>query len=153
MAQSSIASKLATLGGLGRFPYAPGTMASIVAGIPAACLLGVLAKPLSAVILSAIVALSCFAAGKAESQSSKHDPREIVIDELAGYLVTMIWFPITAKSLILGLAAFRIFDILKPWPVSVVDLRVKGGFGVVLDDVAAGIYAHALLWILLTVWR
>ena len=74
-----------------------------------------------------------------------------MIDELAGFLVTMIGLPFTVESLVLGIAAFRLFDIWKPWPVSVLDERIKGGIGIVLDDVGAGVLAHVLVRIILAV--
>jgi len=153
MLWSSILKQIALLGGLGNAPFAPGTVASIFAGIPAACLLAFAQKPMAAAIITLIFFLSCYAADETAKKMAKHDPKEVVIDELVGYLVTMLWFPITAKSLIVGLAAFRLFDIWKPWPVSFLDQKIRGGLGIVLDDVGAGIYAHALLWLTLRIWE
>jgi phosphatidylglycerophosphatase A len=148
MANGSFTVKVATLGGIGRIPFAPGTMACILAGIPAAYLLALCPRPLQAVLLILLFALGCYAADKSEKEMARDDPKEVVIDELIGFMVTMIWVPFTLTSLLLGFAAFRLFDIWKPWPISVLDERVKGGLGIVLDDVGAGVLAHALLWVL-----
>ena len=73
------------------------------------------------------------------------DASGIVIDEVIGYLVTMLLVPFGWRTAALGFLLFRLFDILKPWPASAFD-RVKSGLGVVMDDVAAGVWAAALLW-------
>jgi phosphatidylglycerophosphatase A len=75
------------------------------------------------------------------------DASPIVIDEVAGYLVTMMMVPFSWWTVLAGFLAFRLFDILKPWPASAFD-RVKSGFGVVMDDVAAGVWASLALAVL-----
>jgi phosphatidylglycerophosphatase A len=152
MFRRSLITQIALLGGLGKTPVAPGTVASIVAGLPAVYLLGFASKPLAVTIVIVTFLVSWYAADGAEKMIARPDPKEIVVDELMGYLVTMLWIPVTAKSALLGLAAFRLFDIWKPWPVSVLDEKVKGGLGIMLDDAGAGVYAHALLWLALRYW-
>ena len=75
----------------------------------------------------------------------KEDPAEIVIDEMAGLIVTFVGIPFTPKTAIAGFIIFRTFDILKPFPIRRLEKKVKGGTGVVLDDVLAGIYGNIIL--------
>lgn len=76
----------------------------------------------------------------------KEDPPEIVIDEIAGILVAMTAVPFTWLNVGLGFVLFRLFDITKPFPVGLIDKKVKGAWGIVLDDVAAGVYAWIVLY-------
>ena len=136
---------------LGLAPLAPGTFGTL-AGIPFYLLFcgwpiwGYLAATL-ALILAAIPLAS-----RANRIYGKHDDGRIVIDEVAGYAVTMIGISPSPVSVAAGFLLFRFFDIVKPWPCSALDQRLKGGAGVVLDDVAAGIYAAALLHLLIYLW-
>ncbi len=81
----------------------------------------------------------------------KDDPR-IVIDEMMGFLITMLWVPKTALFMIIGFFLFRFLDIVKPPPIRLIE-RAKGGFGVVLDDAVAGVYANIILHIIYLVAR
>jgi phosphatidylglycerophosphatase A len=83
--------------------------------------------------------------GIAADKLGEHDFGGIVWDEIAGYLITMCLVPLTWQTIIVGFILFRIFDILKPWPISWLDRYVQGGFGIMIDDVLAGIFAGALL--------
>ena len=152
MTNCSLSVCLALLGGIGRFPFAPGTVATVVAGVPLAWAIGFLPLTAELFILAVLVPVSCYVSDQTERIFQARDPGAIVIDELAGYLVTMIGLPITLKSLLLGVIAFRLFDIWKPWPISVLDQKVKGGLGIVLDDLAAGVFAHFSVWIILQLW-
>jgi phosphatidylglycerophosphatase A len=143
---------VARLGGVGASPVAPGSAATALVGIPAAWLLGWCAPPLAMSIIALIFFGSCYVAEQAAAQLHKHDPGEVVIDELVGYLVTMVGLPTGFKALMIGFLAFRLFDIWKPWPVRIFDEQLKGGLGIVMDDVAAGCYAHALAWAVLALW-
>jgi phosphatidylglycerophosphatase A len=143
---------VAQLGGVGRCPIAPGTVSSILIGIPAALLLGCSAAIWSHVSLAAIFVVACVTAELAERQADRIDPQEIVIDELVGYLVTVIGFPVGWKSILCGLVFFRLMDIYKPWPVNLLNRETPGGVWIVLDDVGAGLYAHSLLWATLALW-
>jgi len=80
-----------------------------------------------------------------ESQFGVHDSGAIVIDEVVGFLVAVIWLPLTWKTLVAGFLIFRLLDILKPFPINVIDRKIKGGVGVVLDDVAAGVVTNVVL--------
>ncbi|MGH7917627.1 MAG: phosphatidylglycerophosphatase A family protein, partial [Candidatus Binataceae bacterium] len=92
--------------------------------------------------------LACWIAGKAETIFGRHDSPHIVIDEVLGMLAAMFMNPTGWPFLLGSFLLFRFFDILKPFPASVIDRRVRGGFGVMLDDVAAGIYANIVLQVL-----
>jgi phosphatidylglycerophosphatase A len=153
MAEYSLSVRIATLGALGRSPFIPGTVGTVVAGVPGAVIMSGLGRWPSVALLTLVFLLGCYVAHVAEEELGSHDPAEIVVDELIGFLVTMIWLPVTAKSILLGVAAFRLFDIWKPWPVRALDAKVGGGLGVVVDDVAAGVLAHALVWVMLGLWR
>ena len=74
------------------------------------------------------------------------------VDEVVGLLITMTATPPSWQGVVLGFVLFRVFDILKPWPVGALDRRLKGGLGVMLDDVVAGVYAFAALRLLLWLW-
>ncbi|MHC1742306.1 MAG: phosphatidylglycerophosphatase A [Syntrophobacteraceae bacterium] len=144
---------LATLGGLGRAPVASGSVATLVAGVPAAWAMSAIRHPLSTgVLLTAFLLVSWLACDVASKRLGKKDPREVVVDELAGYLVTMLALPATWFSLSIGFLLFRIFDIWKPWLIRVADTKVPGGLGILLDDLLAGLAAHLLLRVILALW-
>ena len=153
MKNCSLSISMAMLGGIGRCPAGGGTAATLLVGIPSAWLLGLLPLSVGLFLLLLLILASCHVSEQTERALQTHDPKEVVIDELVGYLVTMIGLPTSVKSLLLGVVAFRLFDIWKPWPINILDQRVKGGLGIVLDDVAAGIFAHATVWTILLFWN
>ena len=140
---------LASHGGLGYAPVVPGTFGTL-AGIHAFWLLAGLSPPGYLLALAAVTGVAVWAAGEAGRHYGVADDRRIVIDELAGYLVTIAFLPWSWTAALAGFVWFRVFDILKPPPVGWIDRQCKNGFGVVFDDVAAGIYAaltlRATLW-------
>jgi phosphatidylglycerophosphatase A len=130
--------------GRGYFSLAPGTAGTAV-GI---CFFWCFAKfsPLLYLItLFSFIFLSAWIADGAEKIFEQKDARTIVIDEIAGFLVTMLWIPCTLINVGIGFLIFRILDIVKPFPAGWVDRNLSGGWGIVLDDVAAGIYANLIL--------
>ncbi len=138
---------IATGAGSGYAPFAPGTAGSIVGLI-----VGLIVAPLwrrapaAFLILFVIVfALSCWIAGRAEQILGEHDSSKIVLDEVIGMVATMFLNPTGWLSLAAGFALFRFFDIIKPFPASFIDRGVRGGAGVMLDDIAAGVYANLVL--------
>lgn len=135
---------LASNGGLGYAPFAPGTVGTL-AGIPCFYLLSRLPWPLALLTLVALLMLSFWAAGVAGRIYGVVDDGRIVIDELVGYLVTVFALPFSWPTALLGFFWFRLFDITKPPPASWFDKKMKNGVGVVLDDVMAGIYAAVAL--------
>ena len=139
------------LGGIGKVPFAGGTAATLLAGVPAALVLDRLHGALSLAIVVLICILGTLAAEITIRDLGRQDPGEVVVDELAGYLLTMLWLPATWISLSGGFVLFRLFDIWKPWPVRWADANVKGGWGAMLDDLLAGLMAQFALRLLLTV--
>ncbi len=137
--------------GVGFCPIVPGTMGTLVA-IPLYYFLSPISSPLYELTLTAFFFFSSWISGKAEDYWGKKDDRRIVIDEIMGFLITLLWIPKSALSILIGFFLFRIFDILKPPPIRRLE-GVKGGFGVVLDDVLAGIYANIVLQIIHLVMR
>ena len=83
----------------------------------------------------------------AAKKLNEHDYGGIVWDEVAGYLITLWFVPYSWQAVILGFILFRIFDIIKPFPIEWVDKHVHGGLGIMLDDVLAAIFAGGLLWL------
>ena len=127
---------LATGFGVGYSPVAPGTLGTLVA-IPIYYFLSENPSPLYEITLIGFFFLSVWISENAEVFFRKKDDSRIVIDEMMGFLITMLWVPKTTLFIILGFILFRFFDILKPFPIRHLEKRLKGGFGVVLDDVAA----------------
>ncbi len=130
--------------GSGLAPWAPGT-AGTLAAVPLYLLLQPLPLPWYLAMLLAFLLLGVWACDKTARELKVHDPSAIVWDEFLGYLLTMTAAPPGWVWVVLGFALFRFFDILKPWPIRELDRRVKGGLGVMLDDLAAGIMAWAVL--------
>ena len=144
---------LATFFYVGKVPKAPGTFGTLAA-IPLWFAMTKLNPIFYMAITFAIVILGIFISEAYERTLKIHDSKTIVIDEVAGFLITMVWLPVTWQSLVLGFLLFRFFDIVKPGPIKLIDQKVKGGAGVMLDDVAAGIIANLLLQIVYnqTLW-
>lgn len=139
---------IATFFNIGQFSKAPGTVAT-VATIPLFVFMSRLPDVVYMMVVFAITILGIFAAQAYESDAVEHDSKEIVIDEVAGFLITMALVPCTWKAILLGFFLFRFFDILKPWPISYLDKNVKGGVGVMVDDIAAGIISSILIQLIL----
>ena len=129
---------------IGNIPLAPGTFGSLI-GLPLSfALAGISLTPAMLCILCFIIFAVCIA-DAAEKILKQNDPGCIVIDEIAGMMVTLIGLPVSPITLASGFIIFRILDILKPFPIRNIDKRIPGGLGVVADDVAAGIIANLLL--------
>ena len=123
----------------------PGTMGTLAA-IP--LYLALMQTPdwlyLLVTVLSMIAGIAI--CDNAADKLQMHDYGGIVWDEIAGFLITVCWLPFSWQNLLAGFVLFRFFDILKPWPIKWLDQHVHGGFGIMLDDVVAGIFASLLLW-------
>ena len=130
----------ATWGGTGFSPFASGTVGTLGA-IPFYLALSRLSLPLYLLTALAFTLFACWVSGHAEQVFGEKDSGKIVIDEVAGYLVTMIALPLSWQAVAAGFFFFRLFDVLKPQPARWFDRSLKNGYGVVLDDIAAGIYA------------
>jgi phosphatidylglycerophosphatase A len=134
---------LAAWGPCGYAPVAPGTFGTLGA-IPLYLALSRLSPGVYVAVTLGFAALAAFAAERAGRYWGIADASPIVVDEVAGYLLTLAFVPFSWASVAAAFVFFRIFDVLKPWPASALD-RVKNGFGVVMDDLAAGVYAWAAL--------
>lgn len=133
---------VATSGYLGLLPFAPGTWGS-AAGVLLFLLIP--RSPLAyAVTLVIFIALAVWSAHQYQSQSSSKDPREVVVDETVGMLMTYLWLPANLFTVLTGFALFRFFDIVKPLFIRKIE-KLPGGWGIVLDDILAGVYANVLL--------
>lgn len=142
-----LATLVATALGAGFLPIAPGTWGT-AAAVPLAFALDRLGDVAFVVATLAIIIAGSFAADSYCRATGRHDNQRVVIDEVAGYLVTVMFVPRTTGNLLAGFLLFRLFDIWKPPPVRWVDRHVGGGFGVVADDVAAAVYGALCLWLL-----
>jgi phosphatidylglycerophosphatase A len=125
--------------GIGYVPKLPGTAGS-VAGILVYVLIGELDVYIYLGITAILFIAGVGFCGKTARDLGVHDHPVIVWDEIVGYLVTMIAAPHGWPWVLSGFILFRLFDIWKPWPIRWIDHRIKGGFGIMLDDVIAGLY-------------
>ena len=132
--------------GSGTIPFAPGTFGTLMA-IPFYLLLSPL--PLIAYLIFTIlfISLSSYVCERVSREIHVDDHPGMCIDEFAGFFVTMINAPHGFWWIVLGFVLFRLFDILKPWPISYIDKNIHNGFGMVLDDVVAGVFAAIIIQI------
>ena len=132
----------------GYIPIASGTFGTLV-GIPLCYFLSMLG-PLEGMLFIVVFAGSAvWISGEAEKVFKKKDSGLIVIDEMAGFLVTLFLIPWSAKSVVTGFLLFRLMDITKPFPIRRLEAKLPGGWGVVGDDVLAGIYANVALRVIM----
>jgi phosphatidylglycerophosphatase A len=144
-----IAVAFGSLAYVGFFPMAPATLASAIAtGVFAAVM--PLSGPVSAALVGALFLAGVWSCERIERLYG-HDPSAAVMDEVCGMAITLAWVPITAATLVLGFLLFRVFDVLKLWPGRAAE-RVHGGWGIMLDDVVAGIYAALVLQACCRLW-
>lgn len=130
--------------GAGKMPVAPGTFGTLV-GIPVYLLLVPLPPLVYADIVLGLFALGVWLCHATEQDLRVHDHPGIVWDEIVGYLITMFMAPSGWQWIVLGFALFRLFDIWKPFPIRQLERRIQGGLGNMLDDALAGLYALAVL--------
>ena len=141
---------IATVGGVGYAPIAPGTAGSLV-GLVVLFGVRLVGDPVFELsTLLAVVLVGTWAAGVGERVAGREDPGLVVVDEVAGMLLTMLWIPLTWLTGIIGFLAFRVFDIIKPFPAGQAE-RLPGGVGIMADDLVAGVYAwlvvRLLFWV------
>ncbi len=130
--------------GTGLSPVAPGTVGSVLGVLLAWLTLG-LPTGVQAGIGAALVLAGIWLCGESARRIGVHDHSGIVWDEIAAMYLVLFWLPFEALTWIAGFALFRLFDIWKPWPISDLDHRMKGGAGIMLDDLVAALYAAVLL--------
>ncbi len=130
--------------GSGLAPFAPGTFGTLAA-IPLYLLMQGLSLPLYLLITAIVCVVGIWICGKSSELLGVHDHSGIVWDEFAGYFITMIAAPAGWIWIIIGFALFRLFDIWKPWPISVLDKQVHGGLGIMVDDILAGVFSLVIL--------
>ncbi len=136
--------------GSGLSKYAPGTMGTLVA-----VLFYLLLQPLSLgyyiAVAIGVSLVGIWLCDRCARILGVHDHPGIVWDEIAGYLLTMVAAPPGWQWLVLGFCLFRLFDIWKPWPIKVIDRRVEGGFGIMLDDIVAALFAWIVLQLIVLI--
>jgi phosphatidylglycerophosphatase A len=130
--------------GSGLAPKAPGTFGTLAA-IPLFLLLSLLTPIMYLLAVVVVSIVGIYICGKAAEDVGVHDHPAIVWDEFAGYFITMIMVPISWQSIAVGFVLFRLFDILKPWPISFIDKKISGGLGIMLDDILAGIFSLIIM--------
>jgi phosphatidylglycerophosphatase A len=128
----------------GYAPIAPGTAGSAVAAVGYYYLCASLTRVEWALVLGVVFLVAVYAAGALSAEWGEEDPGRVVIDEVAGYLVTVAFLPHSFWIAFWGFLVFRFFDIVKPVPIRRLE-RLPGGWGIVLDDVAAGVYSQILI--------
>ena len=137
---------IATVGGVGWFPIAPGTAGSAV-GVAIYLVTRGWSAPAQVSLLLAITLVGIWAASIAEIELKKEDPGPVVIDEVAGQLVTLLLTGVGWKGAIVGFFIFRVLDIIKPFPARSFE-RLHGGLGIMADDLMAGVYGLGLMMLL-----
>ena len=142
-------SLLATWFGSGLLPYAPGTWGSLAALPVAWLLVKIGGVPLLAMAAAALFLIGVPISARYAQQSETADPGAVVIDEVVGQWLAILPVAHALPFYLVAFAAFRFFDIAKLWPVGWLDRSVKGGLGIMADDLAAGIYAAAIAYLAL----
>lgn len=137
----------ATWFGAGLLPRAPGTWGSLAA-LPPGLALAWLGGPWALVAGAGIAfALGLWAAALYAAAAAKDDPSEVVIDEVAALWLVLAILPVTPIAWLVGFLLFRFFDVIKPWPVGLADRKLKGGLGIMADDMVAAAYAILVILI------
>ncbi|MFQ3235142.1 MAG: phosphatidylglycerophosphatase A [Paraglaciecola sp.] len=131
----------------------PGTFGTL-ASLPLVVLLASYSSLTTYAVVTILASIAgIWICGRTADDMQVHDDPSIVWDEFAGMLITMFAVPLSWQTLLLGFALFRLFDILKPWPISYLDKHVDGGFGIMVDDILAGFFAMACVhWVLYMGW-
>ena len=150
--KSNLSKFIATFGGVGFFPVAPGTIGSI-AGLGVLWAISFVASDycqvfIQIILLITLIPIGVIASSAYEKHFGKIDPKEVVIDEVVGILIALFALPFTWFHIIAGFVLFRFFDIVKPFPIGKLQ-DIKGGWGIMADDIAAGIVSAAILRILI----
>ena len=135
---------LSSGGFIGNIPFAPGTFGSLL-GLPLCFLLSKVNWRVSVLFLGIFVALAVWVCNKAQRLIQENDPGCIVLDEISGMMLSLAGIPFNPISAAAGFVIFRLLDIFKPFPIRAVEKKFFGGTGIVLDDIAAGIFTNLIL--------
>lgn len=128
----------------GYIPFAPGTFGTVL-GLPACFLLSKIDIYPAGLCICGFILIAVWSSGRAQDILARKDPGCIVIDEISGMMVTLLGIAFTPGFVVSGFLLFRAFDILKPFPIGLIDRKMPGGAGIVADDVLAGIYANLII--------
>lgn len=131
--------------GSGLAPKAPGTFGTLAA-LPLIYLQSVFSAPVALLWIVFIFVLGCYVCGRTAKDIGEHDHGAIVWDEVAGFSLAMWCIPFEWTYLVVGFLLFRFFDIVKPWPIRLLDKKVDGGFGIMIDDMLAGFFSWLILF-------
>lgn len=131
--------------GSGFVPRAPGTAGSLAAIVLWWVLLADLAWPWQLAVIALVTVWGTWLVGRVQRRYGVTDPSAIVVDEFAGQWIALLALPASPWMVLAAFGLFRLFDIWKPWPVGMLERRVGGAFGVMVDDLAAGLLALAVL--------
>ncbi len=143
----SVVKFVATLGFIGYLPIAPGTFGTIIG-----LLVIIILKPsvyLHVTLTLIMIPVGIITSHRAEMLLQENDSRRIVIDEFCGYLLSVLFIPFSYGAALTAFFLFRLFDILKPFPIRTLESSLNGGIGIMADDMLAGIYTNIILQILL----
>ncbi len=132
---------------VGYIPFAPGTFGSIV-GLLLCFLLSKTKLSVAILFILIFIFFAIWISNRAEKILKQNDPGCIVIDEIAGIMLTLLGLPFNTISVAAGFVIFRFFDILKPFPIRYIERKFAGGTGIVLDDLMAGVYSNIALRLL-----
>lgn len=138
---------IATGGGIGNLPVAPGTFGTLP-GLALAAFLSTQPLYVYWIVMLLTIGAGTWSAHLAENIVGGKDPKKVVIDEIAGMLVALVGHPVGWTTALTAFGLFRLFDVAKPFPVGWLDKHLKGGVGIMADDVAAGVMANIVLWLL-----
>lgn len=138
--------------GTGFSPVAPGTFGSLI-GIPAYFVILLFSWQVQIVLVALLIIIAVITAHIGAKILGKEDPGSIVIDEIAGQVITLWGVEFTLVNVVAGFVLFRFFDILKPFPIKILEKRVPGGAGIVVDDIMAGIYARIVMLIFVILYK
>ncbi|MFC1550141.1 phosphatidylglycerophosphatase A [Candidatus Neomarinimicrobiota bacterium] len=151
MTKHKLAYWIASVVKIGQVPFAPGTAGSFVAMVMWYIIIDYL-NPYSFILITLIIfAVGVYTSSIVVRHNNKSDPPQIVIDEWIGQWITLFLLPKSILWGFIGFVYFRVFDILKPGPVKLLD-QMPGGWGIMLDDIAAGIFAFLLLQLSLVIF-
>ncbi len=129
---------------IGNISFAPGTFGSIL-GLPLCFLLSKIDLTVAILFVVMFILFAIWIAQEAENVLKKKDPGCIVIDEIAGLMVTLTGLPFNIITVATGFIIFRLLDVLKPYPIRALERNLSGGAGIVMDDVVAGIFGNLIL--------